>query len=164
MITIIKWGDKLKNVFFYETIIGKIAIADNGESITDVHFVKENPYNYSNIKETYLLKKAALEINEYLCKKRKSFDLPLFAEGTEFQRLVWKALMSIPYGETRSYKEIAEAIGNPKACRAVGMANNRNPLMILIPCHRVIGSNGKLVGYGGGLHVKEKLLSIEKTY
>ena len=79
-----------------------------------------------------------------------------------FQLKVWKALQSIPYGETRSYKDIAIAVGSPKATRAVGMANNRNPIAIIIPCHRVIGSNGKLVGYGGGMHVKEFLLNLEQ--
>jgi len=82
--------------------------------------------------------------------------------GTVFQKQVWKALLEIPYGETRSYKQIAEAIGNPKAVRAVGMANNRNPLLIVVPCHRVIGANGKLVGYGAGLDKKEFLLRLEK--
>ena len=93
--------------------------------------------------------------------KRKSFDLPLKPEGTEFQKKVWNALLDIPYGETRSYKDIAVAIGNPKACRAVGMANNRNPISIIIPCHRVIGANGSLVGYGGGLPIKIELLNLE---
>lgn len=83
-------------------------------------------------------------------------------EGTSFQRGVWKALEAIPYGETRSYREIAERIGQPKAYRAVGMANNKNPIAVFVPCHRVIGSNGKLVGYAGGLDVKEKLLGLEK--
>lgn len=90
------------------------------------------------------------------------FDLPLDARGTEFQKKVWNELLRIPYGETKSYKDIAVAIGNEKACRAIGMANNKNPIPIIIPCHRVIGSNGKLVGYAGGLNVKEKLLNIEK--
>jgi methylated-DNA-[protein]-cysteine S-methyltransferase len=83
-------------------------------------------------------------------------------EGTDFQKKVWEVLKSIPYGTTVSYGEVAKAVGNPKACRAVGMANNKNPIMIMIPCHRVIGANGKLVGYGGGLEIKEWLLSLEK--
>jgi O-6-methylguanine DNA methyltransferase len=102
-------------------------------------------------------------LSEYLIGERKSFDLPLNPRGTVFQQQVWKALCDIPYGETRSYKQIAEAIGNPKAVRAVGMANNRNPLLIVIPCHRVIGANGKLVGYGAGIEKKEFLLKLEKS-
>ena len=82
-------------------------------------------------------------------------------EGTPFQKKVWNALQNIPYGETRTYKQIAEEIGNPKACRAVGMANNKNPMIIVVPCHRVIGANGKLVGYGGGLEMKRALLDLE---
>jgi methylated-DNA-[protein]-cysteine S-methyltransferase len=83
-------------------------------------------------------------------------------EGTEFQQLVWKALQTIPYGETRSYRDIAEQIGRPKLCRAVGMANHRNPITIIIPCHRVIGADGSLTGYGGGLPLKQQLLNLEK--
>ncbi len=87
--------------------------------------------------------------------------MPLNPNGTVFQKKVWNALCNIPYGETRSYKQVAEAVGNNKASRAVGMANNKNPIMIVIPCHRVIGSNGSLVGYAGGLDIKEKLLFLE---
>lgn len=88
--------------------------------------------------------------------------MKLEPEGTPFQKEVWNALLSIPYGETRSYGQIAEQVGNPKACRAVGLANNRNPIAIVIPCHRVIGADGRLVGYGGGLHIKERLLALEQ--
>ena len=101
------------------------------------------------------------QIMEYLDGKRKSFDFPYELRGTAFQKRVWEELCKIPYGETRTYQEIAVAIGNPKACRAVGMANNRNPIIIAVPCHRVIGANGKLIGYGGGLEMKEALLSLE---
>ena len=110
------------------------------------------------------MRKAIKEIKEYLEGKRNSFDLPLEPEGTEFQKKAWNVLKEIPYGETRSYGEIAKLIGNEKASRAVGMANNKNPIMIMIPCHRVIGVNGKLVGYAGGLDVKEKLLNMEKNH
>ena len=112
--------------------------------------------------ETVLIKKANKQLQEYFSGKRKIFDLPLAPTGTEFQQKVWSSLRKIPYGTTNSYKEIAESIGNIKASRAVGMANNKNPILILIPCHRVIGTNGKLVGYAGGIDVKEKLLKIEK--
>lgn len=104
------------------------------------------------------------EIMEYLNGKRKSFDIKYEINGTEFQKKVWKELTNIPYGETRSYKEIAVAVGNPKASRAVGMANNKNPIAIIVPCHRVIGSDGKLVGYAGGLDMKKALLTLEKKH
>lgn len=102
------------------------------------------------------------ELDEYFQGKRKTFDIPLRTHGTPFQEKVWAALRAIPYGEVRSYKEVAEAIGHPKAYRAVGMANNANPIFIIVPCHRVIGSDGSLTGYGGGLPMKKALLSLEK--
>lgn len=102
-----------------------------------------------------------LQIREYLDGKRKSFDFPYEFYGTEFQKKVWNALCNIPYGKTCTYKDIAIAIGNPKACRAVGMANNKNPISIAVPCHRVIGANGKLVGYAGGLEMKKALIELE---
>jgi methylated-DNA-[protein]-cysteine S-methyltransferase len=101
---------------------------------------------------------------EYLKGERKEFDLPLNPKGTDFQKRVWKALCEIPYGETRSYKQIAETIGNPRAVRAVGMANHRNPLLIVVPCHRVIGADGKLVGYAAGIDKKAFLLQLEAKY
>jgi methylated-DNA-[protein]-cysteine S-methyltransferase len=101
------------------------------------------------------------QLEEYFAGKRTEFDLPIDLYGTPFQKAVWMELTRIPYGETRSYKEIALAIGAAKAVRAIGGANNRNPIPIIIPCHRVIGSNGALVGYGGGLPIKEYLLGLE---
>ena len=115
-------------------------------------------------KDTPLISSAKRQLDEYFQGKRKSFDLPLAPSGTQFQQKVWNALCTIPYGETRSYKEIAAQIQNPTGCRAVGMANNRNPIMIIIPCHRVIGSNGSLVGYAGGLDIKQWLLAHEKRF
>jgi methylated-DNA-[protein]-cysteine S-methyltransferase len=102
-----------------------------------------------------------IQLNEYFSGSRKKFDLPLDIDGTEFQKKVWNELKKIPYGKTKSYKYIAEKLGDVKAIRAVGKANGQNPVPILIPCHRVIGSNGKLTGYAGGLDIKEKLLEIE---
>lgn len=102
------------------------------------------------------------ELSEYLSGDRQAFTFPILLRGTDFQRKVWKALCEIPYGETRSYKEIAEAVGSPRAYRAVGGANNKNPVAIAVPCHRVIGSDGGLVGYGLGTNLKEKLLKIER--
>ncbi len=100
---------------------------------------------------------------EYFDGKRNRFDVPYKLKGTDFQKKVWNALCDIPYGETRSYKDIAIAVGNPKASRAVGMANNKNPITVIVPCHRVIGSSGKLVGYAGGLQMKKFLLEMESN-
>lgn len=101
------------------------------------------------------------QINMYLEKQIKDFDLPLDLKGTQFQKHVWEELLKIPYGEVRSYKDVALAVGKDKGFRAVGMANNRNPVAIVIPCHRVIGANRELVGYGGGIEIKVKLLRLE---
>lgn len=114
------------------------------------------------LRSTPLLQKAEAELGEYFAGARKAFTVPLAPRGTAFQQAVWNALAAIPYGETRSYGAIAKQVGNPKAARAVGMANNRNPLPVIIPCHRVIGTNGGMVGYGGGLPIKEALLALEK--
>lgn len=102
------------------------------------------------------------QLNEYFAGQRQKFDVPLYFEGTEFQQKVWQALLTIPFGETRSYKQIAEQISNVKAVRAVGAANGKNPISIIAPCHRVVGANGKLVGFAGGLANKDILLKIEK--
>jgi len=155
--------------YFYNFPIGKVGIAecDAGSSgagaISHVFFddTTNKPKN-PEIKETPLIKKAAAQLQEYFDGKRTEFDLPLTLSGTDFQMAAWEALRAIPYGETRSYKDQATAIGNVKACRAVGMANNRNPISIIVPCHRVVGHNGKLVGYGGGLSTKEYLLELER--
>lgn len=151
------------NVFYYQTGLGIIGIAESNEKITHLFFDGEEfPRNDYEEKESPLLKEAGKQLKEYLESKRKEFDLPLAPEGTEFMLRVWNALQTIPYGETRSYKEIATIAGNSKACRAVGMANNRNPIAIIIPCHRVIGANGDLVGYGGGMDKKIYLLDLEQ--
>ena len=104
------------------------------------------------------------QLDEYFAGRRRKFDLPLDLRGTEFQRRVWAQLCRIPYGETRSYQDIAAALGNAKASRAVGMANNRNPVVIVVPCHRVVGKGGSLVGYAGGLDRKEFLLKLEAEH
>lgn len=113
--------------------------------------------------EVRLLAKAVHQLEEYLGGKRKSFDLPLDAAGTEFQQRVWKELEKIPYGETRSYADVARTLKNGKASRAVGAANGKNPLSIIVPCHRVIAADGSLGGYAGGLEIKSKLLELERT-
>ncbi len=102
------------------------------------------------------------QLLEYLAGRRRDFDLPLDPEGTPFQKSVWEALRAIPWGTTRTYGQIAAAIGRPKAVRAVGQANNRNPIAIFIPCHRVVGADGALTGYAGGLDMKQKLLELER--
>ena len=156
----------MKNIFFYETSIGRIGIIDNDEAITGLLFADDASIAVEGacMNETALIKQAAAQLMEYLAGKRRKFEIPLAFEGTAFQRKVWESLVRIPYGETRSYREIAESIGQPKACRAVGMANNKNPVAVIVPCHRVIGANGKLVGYAGGLGIKQKLLELEKEY
>jgi len=105
---------------------------------------------------------ANMQLQEYFAGKRQAFDLPIEPRGTPFQKAVWSCLLQIPYGEVRSYGQIAAAMGKPKACRAVGMACNRNPLWIVIPCHRVVGSNNALTGYAGGLDMKQRLLALEQ--
>nr|WP_302596749.1 methylated-DNA--[protein]-cysteine S-methyltransferase [uncultured Cellulosilyticum sp.] len=147
--------------YIYDLAIGQVTIACDKQGITLVSSAKEKDLPGSKCR-TVLLDEAAKQLEEYFKGERKQFDLPLNPKGTPFQKQVWEALCKVPYGETRSYKEIAIMIGNPKACRAVGMANNKNPIMILIPCHRVIGANGKLIGYDGGLELKKYLLDLEK--
>ena len=144
--------------YSYETVLGSVTFVEEDGALLAI----STHHVYEGIcQETTLIKEAHQQLSEYLKGERKSFDLPLRMKGTDFQQRVWNALLGIPYGETRSYKQIAEAIGNPKAVRAVGMANNRNPLLIVVPCHRVIGADGKLVGYGAGIEKKEFLLRLE---
>lgn len=114
-------------------------------------------------RENSILKETKIQLREYFNGERKKFDLPIKWSGTDFQNAVWKALTKIPYGETSSYSQLAEAVKNPKAVRAVGMTNGRNPIAIVVPCHRVIGKNGSLTGFGGGLKNKEILLKLENT-
>jgi methylated-DNA-[protein]-cysteine S-methyltransferase len=151
----------MKSVYYYDFPIGKIGIVEEKDAITHIFFGDKLGILNVTEKETPIVKEAARQLADYFARKRKDFDLPLALNGTPFQLKVWQALTTIPYGETRSYKQIAEQIGNSKACRAVGLANNRNPISIVVPCHRVIGANGKLVGYGGGLDVKKYLLELE---
>lgn len=115
------------------------------------------------VEDHHLLNHITTQLDEYFSGQRKVFDIPLAANGTEFQKKVWHALTTIPYGQTWSYQDLANAIDNPKAVRAVGLANGKNPISIVVPCHRVIGKNGKLTGYAGGVERKAKLLELEKT-
>ena len=138
--------------------LGPLKITATDKGISGIAFCGEP------IRETEhpLLRETEKQLREYFAGRRKVFDLPLDLQGTEFQMLVWQALRDIPYGATRSYGEIARVIGRPKAARAVGMANHVNPVVIVVPCHRVIGADGRLTGYGGGLDKKEYLLKHER--
>lgn len=146
---------------YYDFPIGRLAVVENGASITHVLFSHDTPPKGAVLGETELTKRAAAQLGEYLRGTRRVFDLPLHGEGTVFQRRVWDALLRIPYGKTCSYMHLAQAVGSPNGFRAVGAANGRNPIAIVIPCHRVIGSSGTLVGYGGGLELKKRLLELE---
>ena len=152
----------MKHVYYYDFPIGRIYIAEDNGAVTDVAM---HPVDNAIEKETPLISQAANMLREYFDGKRRNFDdLPLRAEGTVFQKKAWTALSAIPYGQTRTYKEQAEAVGNVKACRAVGSANSKNPISIIIPCHRVIGSDKSLTGYAGGLNVKKELLELERMH
>jgi methylated-DNA-[protein]-cysteine S-methyltransferase len=143
------------------TSIGDIFITSDSESIIAINFSFKGFKATKNAKAPKCLREAKKQLLEYFKGERKSFDLSLKKTGTSYQNQVWKALKKIPYGKTKSYKDIAVAISNPKSFRAVGMANNRNPYPIIIPCHRVIQNDGKLGGYAGGLKVKSWLLKLE---
>ena len=147
----------------YRTIdspIGKIVIEADEVAITGIHFKIIKPEAKSQGSE-YLLNQCEKELSAYFEGTLKEFTVPVRADGTPFRMKVWEELRKIPYGEVSSYKDIANAIGNPKAVRAVGGANHNNPISIIIPCHRVIGADGSLTGYGGGLDAKKYLLELE---
>ena len=147
-------------IYKYNSIIGDIFISADENSLLSVKFVN---HNFIENKENKIIRQTIKQLDEYFNGKRKKFELPLNPKGTEFQKKVWQQLMNIPYGKTSTYKDIATLIGNTNASRAVGNANNKNPIAIIIPCHRVIGRNNKLTGYAGGLDKKEKLLNLEKN-
>lgn len=145
--------------FVYNTPLGRVTLAQSDGALTHMAFgVEVFP---GEEKAVALTNQAATELVQYLAGKRQIFDVPLAPQGTDFQKLVWAALQDIPYGQTSTYAELAAAIGKPTAARAVGGANNKNPLPIFIPCHRVVGANGNLVGYAYGLPIKEFLLDLE---
>lgn len=149
----------MKQILIVSSPVGPLTLTQEDQALTGLHF-GEHPQQGAE-GPTPLLEEAARQLEEYFAGQRKEFSLPLAPKGTEFQLRVWQALLQIPYGETRSYGELAAMVGNPKACRAVGGANHRNPLSILIPCHRVVGTKGSLTGYAGGLAIKEFLLKLE---
>lgn len=147
----------------YDSPVGKLTLISDGAALAHCEF--ENPryaYDSAPAGKDKILDQARRELDLYFKGKLKDFDVPVAPRGTEFQRACWKALQGIPYGATRSYGQQAVAIGKPKAVRAVGLANGRNPISIIIPCHRVIGANGGLTGYGGGMPRKQFLLDLEQ--
>lgn len=152
----------MENTKYCQTPVGMIRISEHQNSITKLFFCRSRIFRRSDSQETPVLKEAARQLAEYFSGRRKVFSLPLSPEGTEYQKNIWAVLRDIPYGETRTYKQVAQAAGRPGSCRAVGTACHRNPIAILIPCHRVIGSNGSLVGYAAGLEIKKALLDLEK--
>jgi methylated-DNA-[protein]-cysteine S-methyltransferase len=145
---------------FVDTPIGAILIAGDGNAIVETYFAGAKP-KPDWIRDDDALRDAADQLHAYFAGERRTFELPLAPRGTDFQQSVWSALQRIPYGETTTYSTIAERIGRPAAVRAVGAANGANPIPIVIPCHRVIGSNGSMTGFGGGIDVKRKLLALE---
>jgi len=154
-----------KLISYYESPIGELALVGDEDKLIILGWTGEDMPEDAILcaggQETPVLLRTKQQLDEYFAGTRREFDLPLAPAGTEFQRKVWDALCTIPWGETRSYGEIAAQVGNPKGSRAVGGANNRNPIAVVIPCHRVIGSSGKMVGYRGGLGIKEHLLKLE---
>jgi methylated-DNA-[protein]-cysteine S-methyltransferase len=150
-----------------DSLIGELTLVSDGESITGMymHVHRHGPESrdgWIRRDDLPVLVKAAQQLREYFAGERTDFDLPLNPAGTAFQKSVWKELCEIPYGATISYGELGKRLGNPAASRAVGLANGRNPISIIIPCHRVIGANGSLTGYGGGLDRKKMLLGLER--
>lgn len=151
---------------YVDSPIGPLRLVASNTGLQEVSFVKQDLRHPSKEQDDshWVLQAAATQLGEYFAGVRREFDVPLELHGTEFQVAAWRALANIAYGETRAYKQQAIDIGRPKAVRAIGAANGKNPISVILPCHRVIGSNGSLVGYGGGLSVKEYLLNHEQTH
>ena len=158
------------NSYYYQidSPIGPLHLAANSKALTAIHhsFERLKDWNKNDViyenKKNIIIEKTILQLTEYFNGKRKHFNIPLDLSGTNFQLKAWEALKKIPYATTVSYSDQAKLIGNPKASRAIGNANNANPISIIVPCHRVIGKSGKLVGYGGGLGRKDYLLELEQ--
>ena len=149
----------MKYFYEYESDIGLLSILEEDNQIVELTINKPIPYIQKI--ETTLISKTYKQIQDYLKGKRFNFEIPILLKGTEFQKQVWKKLISVPYGEVRSYKFIATQLGNPRASRAVANACNKNPLLIIVPCHRILGSDMSLKGYVAGINIKEKLLTLE---
>ena len=148
--------------YTFNTPIGFLTIREEEQKLTELFWEANSVQTMKNELHSDFLYEVYTQVNEYLTGRRKQFDVPLKYQGTQFQQSVWQELQKIPYGETRSYQEIAIGIGNEKAVRAVGQANNKNPIKIIIPCHRVIHKNGDITGFACGLEVKQYLLELEK--
>jgi methylated-DNA-[protein]-cysteine S-methyltransferase len=153
---------------YYDSPLGQILLTASESALTGLHFVGEKYYpgvsaTWINDDGVAILKATTKQLDEYFAGSRTSFDLALAPDGTEFQRKVWRALTQLGFGETLSYAQLAQRIGQPKAVRAVGAANGRNPISIVVPCHRVIGADGSLTGYAGGLARKQALLRLESA-
>ncbi|HJH04440.1 methylated-DNA--[protein]-cysteine S-methyltransferase [Victivallis vadensis] len=146
---------------FRDFPFGRFGVEEKEGAVTHLYLNPAGAVLPAEERETPLLAEAMRQLAEYFAGERREFELPLAPEGTPFMRRVWAELVKVPYGATATYGEIAERIGNPGGSRAVGLANNRNPIAIIIPCHRIIGSSGKLVGYAGGVELKERLLALE---
>jgi len=159
----------METLFYLRTPspVGPLFLAASTKGLVRLEFEarvqKLNPSTTQPLESKSVLAPYLRELNDYFSGERRKFSLPLDLRGTKFQLACWHALLDIPYGETRSYRDIAQAIGHPHACRAVGMSNNRNPVAIVVPCHRVIALSGSLCGYGGGLDIKRKLLDLEQA-
>ncbi len=152
----------MKKIILFATIVGDVGIGEVDGVVTDIFYGEKNRPEQCVVEKTRILAEAEKQLREYFAGVRGVFDIPAEPErGTDFERAVWSALRTIPFGETRTYKQIAEQIGNPAACRAVGRANGRNRINIVVPCHRVIGAGGALTGYSAGVDIKEKLLRLE---
>lgn len=153
------------NIWYINSLLGTICLEEEADALCGLHFCPDGVPDLEplprRVVQTPLLQEAEEQLTEYFAGVRREFDLPLAPKGTPFQQAVWAELLKIPYGETRTYGQLAAALGKPKASRAVGSACHCNPIGILIPCHRVVGANGSLTGYAGGLDVKEYLLELE---
>jgi methylated-DNA-[protein]-cysteine S-methyltransferase len=150
------------SVIVHDSPVGPLSLVSDGECLIGLHFMGWNPPADALHKSDTVLATAARQLDAYFAGRLRAFDLPLAPRGTPFQQRVWSALREIPFGETRSYGQLARAIGKPSAMRAVGAANGRNPIAIVVPCHRVIGADGSLTGFGGGIDRKKFLLSLEQ--
>lgn len=148
------------HMIYHTTPVGLLRLCADDGGVCGIYYVRDAGETPAG-SDSDLLRKAAQELDEYFAGQRRTFDLPLSMHGTPFQQRVWRALLQIPYGQTRSYGQVAAMTGNAKASRAVGMANHRNPISIVVPCHRVINADGGLGGYSGGLEAKEFLLHLE---
>ncbi len=153
------------NYQYLQCPLGTLRLVSDGEHLVSIEFDGQHGSGQEQQeREDRVLRSCASQLREYFAGERRQFDLPLAPGGTDFQRSVWQALEKIPYGERRSYRDLARAIARPKAVRAVGAANGRNPLPIVVPCHRVVGSDGSLTGFAGGLEAKKLLLDLEAAH